>query len=118
LLKLIADEATKHVNAERATIFILDRTKGELTRARDVQSLLLLSIVPHYPNLWSKANYSVSKRRSDRSGAGAWDESNPQMRVRCSWTKIHMIRDAMTQTDSDRRRAAKVLGLSHQGLIK
>jgi len=61
LLKLIADEATKHVDAERTTIFILDRTKGELTRARDVQSLLLLSIVPHYPNLWSKANYSVSK---------------------------------------------------------
>jgi hypothetical protein len=30
LLKLIADEATKHVDAERATIFILDRTKGEL----------------------------------------------------------------------------------------
>jgi transcriptional regulator with GAF, ATPase, and Fis domain len=29
-LKLIADEATKHVDAERATIFILDRTQGEL----------------------------------------------------------------------------------------
>src|SRR6476661_8015863 len=30
LLNLIADEATKHVDAERATIFILDKTKGEL----------------------------------------------------------------------------------------
>src|SRR6202140_4758080 len=30
LLKMIADEATKHVDAERATIFILDREKGEL----------------------------------------------------------------------------------------
>src|SRR5215470_6733740 len=30
LLKLIADEATKHVDAERATIFILDKEKGEL----------------------------------------------------------------------------------------
>src|SRR2546426_4723215 len=30
LLKLIADEATKHVDAERATIFILDKSKGEL----------------------------------------------------------------------------------------
>jgi Nif-specific regulatory protein len=29
-LKLIADEATKHVDAERATIFILDKEKGEL----------------------------------------------------------------------------------------
>src|SRR5207249_6726474 len=30
LLKLIADEATKHVDAERATIFMLDKEKGEL----------------------------------------------------------------------------------------
>src|SRR2546426_8616319 len=30
LLKLIADEATKHLDAERATIFMLDREKGEL----------------------------------------------------------------------------------------
>src|SRR3954470_5389904 len=30
LLKLIADEATKHLDAERATIFILDKDKGEL----------------------------------------------------------------------------------------
>src|ERR1044071_7157539 len=30
LLKLIADEATKHVDAERATIFIVDKDKGEL----------------------------------------------------------------------------------------
>ena len=31
--------------------------------------------------------------------------------------EIQMIRDAMTQTESDRRRAAKMLGLSHQGLL-
>src|SRR5437879_10270641 len=30
LLKLIADEATKHLDAERAAIFILDKEKGEL----------------------------------------------------------------------------------------
>src|SRR5713226_4477807 len=30
LLKLIADEATKHLDAERATIFMLDKDKGEL----------------------------------------------------------------------------------------
>src|SRR5437016_6455666 len=30
LLKLIADEATKHLDAERATIFMLDKEKGEL----------------------------------------------------------------------------------------
>ena len=32
LLKLIADEATKHVDAERATIFILDKEKGNSGR--------------------------------------------------------------------------------------
>src|SRR5438094_8880020 len=30
LLKLIADEATKHLDAERATIFMLDKEKSEL----------------------------------------------------------------------------------------
>src|SRR5436309_11087339 len=30
LLKLIADEATKHVDAERATIFMLDKEKNEI----------------------------------------------------------------------------------------
>src|SRR5215831_11450279 len=35
------------------------RPGRSITRARDEQSLLLLSTVPHYPNLWSKANYSV-----------------------------------------------------------
>src|ERR1043166_1140039 len=30
LLILIADEATKHLDAERATIFLLDKQKGEL----------------------------------------------------------------------------------------
>jgi DNA-binding NtrC family response regulator len=31
--------------------------------------------------------------------------------------EIQMIRDAMTQTESDRGRSAKILGLSHQGLL-
>ena len=31
--------------------------------------------------------------------------------------EIQMIRDAMSQTEGDRRRAAKMLGLSHQGLL-
>src|SRR5437764_11487667 len=30
LVKLIADEATKHLDAERATIFMLDKETGEL----------------------------------------------------------------------------------------
>jgi transcriptional regulator with PAS, ATPase and Fis domain len=39
------------------------------------------------------------------------------LKDRVTTLEIQMIRDAMTQTSSDRRRAAKVLGLSHQGLI-
>jgi transcriptional regulator with PAS, ATPase and Fis domain len=31
--------------------------------------------------------------------------------------EIQMIRDAMSQTESDKRRAARILGLSHQGLL-
>jgi Nif-specific regulatory protein len=39
------------------------------------------------------------------------------LKDRVTTLEIQMIRDAMSQTDSDRRRAAKILGLSHQGLI-
>jgi len=39
------------------------------------------------------------------------------LKDRVTTLEIQMIRDAMTQTESDRRRAAKMLGLSHQGLI-
>jgi len=39
------------------------------------------------------------------------------LKDRVTHLEIQMIRDAMTQTEGDRRRAAKVLGLSHQGLL-
>ena len=39
------------------------------------------------------------------------------LKDRVTTLEIQMIRDAMGQTDSDRRRAAKILGLSHHGLI-
>jgi len=39
------------------------------------------------------------------------------LKDRVTVLEIQMIRDAMTQTDNDRRRAARMLGLSHQGLI-
>ena len=39
------------------------------------------------------------------------------MKDRVTVLEIQMIRDAMAQTDNDRRRAARILGLSHQGLI-
>jgi Nif-specific regulatory protein len=39
------------------------------------------------------------------------------LKDRVTYLEIHMIRDAMAQTNSDRRRTAKLLGLSHQGLL-
>jgi transcriptional regulator with GAF, ATPase, and Fis domain len=39
------------------------------------------------------------------------------LKDRVTTLEIQMIRDAMSQTENDRRRAAKILGLSHQGLI-
>jgi len=44
-------------------------------------------------------------------------DSKPNLKDRVTALEIRMIRDAMTQVGGDRRRAAKVLGLSHQGLI-
>jgi DNA-binding NtrC family response regulator len=39
------------------------------------------------------------------------------LKDRVTTLEIQLIRDAMTQTEGDRRRAARVLGLSHQGLL-
>jgi transcriptional regulator with PAS, ATPase and Fis domain len=39
------------------------------------------------------------------------------LKHRVTTLEIQMIRDAMAQTEGDRRRAAKILGLSHQGLL-
>ena len=39
------------------------------------------------------------------------------LKDRVTTLEIQMIRKAMAQTGKDRRRAAKMLGLSHQGLI-
>jgi Nif-specific regulatory protein len=40
-----------------------------------------------------------------------------KMKTRVTSLEIQMIRSAMTQTNSDKRRAAQLLGLSHQGLL-
>ena len=39
------------------------------------------------------------------------------LKDRVTTLEIQMIRDAMSQTEGDKRRAARVLGLSHQGLL-
>jgi transcriptional regulator with PAS, ATPase and Fis domain len=39
------------------------------------------------------------------------------LKDRVTTLEIQMIRGAMTQTNGDKRRMAKLLGLSHQGLL-
>src|SRR5262249_22184225 len=39
------------------------------------------------------------------------------LKDRVTILEIQMIRDAMAQTNNDKRRTAKLLGLSHQGLL-
>lgn len=44
-------------------------------------------------------------------------KSKQSLKDRVTVLEIQMIRDAMAQTASDKRRTAKILGLSHQGLL-
>ncbi len=44
-------------------------------------------------------------------------DSKALLKDRVTTLEIQMIRDAMAQTNGDRRRAGKLLGLSHQGLL-
>jgi transcriptional regulator with PAS, ATPase and Fis domain len=44
-------------------------------------------------------------------------DSKQSLKDRVTVLEIQMIRDAMTQTNGDKRRVAKMLGLSHQGLL-
>jgi DNA-binding NtrC family response regulator len=43
--------------------------------------------------------------------------SKQLLKDRVNLLEMNMIRDAMTQTGNDKRRTAKMLGLSHQGLL-
>jgi transcriptional regulator with GAF, ATPase, and Fis domain len=49
--------------------------------------------------------------------AGKKPGQKQSLKDRVTTLEIHMIRDAMAQTEGDRRRAARILGLSHQGLL-
>ena len=55
---------------------------------------------------------------SSESPAGRTADSKSLfIKNRVTTLEIQMIRDAMTQAGNDKRRAAKMLGLSHQGLL-
>jgi Nif-specific regulatory protein len=52
------------------------------------------------------------------SGSGVSGSTSRQtLKDRVTFLEIQMIRDAMAQTGGDKRRTAKLLGLSHQGLL-
>jgi DNA-binding NtrC family response regulator len=52
---------------------------------------------------------------NDAGGSKSGDKQSLKDRV--TNLEIQMIRDAMGQTQNDKRRAARLLGLSHQGLL-
>ena len=54
---------------------------------------------------------------SESPTARAADGKQNSIKNRVTTLEIQMIRDAMTQVGGDKRRAAKMLGLSHQGLL-
>ena len=51
------------------------------------------------------------------SGSRTPDGKPQSIKNRVTSLEIQMIRDAMSQAANDKRRAAKMLGLSHQGLL-
>jgi Nif-specific regulatory protein len=61
------------------------------------------------------------ERLNPEAGSGTTEKpaegKGGTVKSRVKSLEIQMIRDAMTQTDGDKRRAAKMLGLSHQGLL-
>src|SRR5467141_2871210 len=61
----------------------------------------------------------ISEERLEVAGGSSEGVSGDKqlLKDRDTNLEIQMIRDAMSQTEGDRRRAAKMLGLSHQGLI-
>src|SRR5688572_1094227 len=54
---------------------------------------------------------------SDLIPASSSGKSKQSLKDRVTVLEIQMIRDAMSQTGNDKRRTAKMLGLSHQGLL-
>jgi len=54
---------------------------------------------------------------TSNSGARTPDGKPQSIKNRVTSLEIQMIRDAMSQAANDKRRAAKMLGLSHQGLL-
>jgi DNA-binding NtrC family response regulator len=54
----------------------------------------------------------------DAAGQTAAGKGSKQsLKDRVTLLEMQMIRDAMAQTNGDKRRTARMLGLSHQGLL-
>jgi DNA-binding NtrC family response regulator len=53
----------------------------------------------------------------DTESSGSSKDLKQKLKDRVTTLEIQMIRGAMTQTNGDKRRMAKLLGLSHQGLL-
>jgi DNA-binding NtrC family response regulator len=53
----------------------------------------------------------------ESAAPGSAHQAKQSIKDRVTVLEIQMIRDAMEQTGNDKRRTAKMLGLSHQGLL-
>jgi Nif-specific regulatory protein len=58
-----------------------------------------------------------SPEPAEAAPAASGKASKQLLKDRVNLLEMNMIRDAMAQTGNDKRRTAKMLGLSHQGLL-
>jgi Nif-specific regulatory protein len=81
-----------------------------LTREKEISAADLSEAV-------GEERLETPPQEAETTGAGSQGKSKQSIKDRVTVLEIQMIRDAMTQTGNDKRRTAKMLGLSHQGLL-
>jgi DNA-binding NtrC family response regulator len=91
---------------------------------RELENEVRRSVVLTSSNQVTLEDLSESTREELMDGASEKSEGalsgrdlKQKLKDRVTSLEIQMIRSAMTQTNGDKRRTAKLLGLSHQGLL-
>jgi DNA-binding NtrC family response regulator len=91
---------------------------------RELENEVRRAVVLTSGNQIVQEDLSESVREEELEGSPLDSESGSsskdlkqKLKDRVTTLEIQMIRGAMTQTAGDKRRMAKLLGLSHQGLL-
>jgi len=91
---------------------------------RELENEVRRAVVLTSGNQVEVEDLSEAVREEELDGANQESETplsakelKQKLKDRVTTLEIQMIRGAMTQTDGDKRRTAKLLGLSHQGLL-